>query len=245
MSEVEIIDAGPFAGLKRGHYRRIEADVPWRFATWSHRGEGRGASQHYDVMGLDDIKALPVADLAAPDSVLLLWTTRVFLEQAFEVIRAWGFSYRTTGLTWVKTQKRLTTSDLFGLRPEHVFKGLGYWSRGNPEWALLATRGKPARRAGATNVDELLFAPRRAHSQKPDEAAARFAALVAGPCVELFARRRRTDADTWGNQLDRFDAFRPPIYCAPAETTREEADRLRIERLFGAGGAGKSGEDAA
>ena len=71
-----------------GRYRAIYADPPWRFATYSDKGKGRSAEAHYDCLGLPEIMALPVAEWAAPDCVLLMWTTDPMLPQALEVLRA-------------------------------------------------------------------------------------------------------------------------------------------------------------
>jgi N6-adenosine-specific RNA methylase IME4 len=73
------------------HYRVILADPPWTFATYSRKGKGRSAEAHYDCMSLADIKALPVADWAAPHCALFLWVTDTSLPHALEVIEAWGF----------------------------------------------------------------------------------------------------------------------------------------------------------
>src|SRR5579883_3443792 len=86
-------------------YRVIYADPPWTFATYSHKGKGRSAEAYYDCMSLDAIKALPVAEWAARDCVLLLWATDPLLPAAFEVIRAWGFTYKTVGFYWAKLNK--------------------------------------------------------------------------------------------------------------------------------------------
>ncbi len=88
-----------------GQYRVIYADPPWTFATYSRKGKGRSAEAWYDCMSLADIGALPVADWAAPDSVLLLWATDPLLPAAFEVIRDWGFTYKTVGFYWAKLNK--------------------------------------------------------------------------------------------------------------------------------------------
>ena len=86
-----------FSPLQRGAYGAIAADPPWSFATWSKAGQGKSASQHYAVMGLDTIKALPVADLAAPDCLLLLWATQAQLHQALSVMQCWGFEFKSSG----------------------------------------------------------------------------------------------------------------------------------------------------
>ncbi len=84
-------------------FRTVYADPPWSFQTWSGRGKGRSAENHYRTSPLDDIKTLPVARLAAENCALLLWTTAPFLPAALDVITAWGFEYRTMGFVWVKT----------------------------------------------------------------------------------------------------------------------------------------------
>jgi N6-adenosine-specific RNA methylase IME4 len=199
---VSIISEGPFRGLIRHGYKVLLADPPWNFRVRSDKGLDRTADMHYPTMSLDDIKALPVADLAAPNCVLFMWVTDTHLEQSFEVITAWGFKYKTVGFYWAKTNK--DGSD---------FTGMGYWTRANPEQCLfattgtddqclLATRGRPIRLA--KDVRRLIQAPRREHSRKPDETHERIEALVPGPYLELFARTRRPDWTTWGNEPGRF-----------------------------------------
>lgn len=143
-------------------------------------------------MSLADIKALPVGDIAEKDSVLLMWVTDPFLELSFEVLKSWGFRYKTVGFYWVKTGKS-----------GKPCIGQGYWTRANPEQCLLATRGNPKRIA--KNVERLIVAPRREHSRKPDEQYDRIQRLVGGPYCELFARQRWPGWETWGNQTDKFE----------------------------------------
>lgn len=182
----------------------VYADPPWRFATWSARGKGRSPEAWYDCLDLEAIKALPVADWAAPDSVLLLWATDPLLDRALEVIRAWGFVYKTVGFYWVK------------LNPSGrgFHQGLGFWTRANPEPCLLATRGKPRRLA--RDVEKLVVAARREHSRKPEEVYARIERLVPGPYLELFARSRRPGWDAWGREAGLFDGGAVPVRRWPA-----------------------------
>jgi N6-adenosine-specific RNA methylase IME4 len=176
-----------------GQYRVIYADPPWTFATYSRKGKGRSAEAWYDCMSLAEIRALPVADWAAADCVLLLWVTDPLLPTAFEVIRDWGFTYKTVGFYWAKLQK-LADSAIYSDRS--FFTGLGFWTRSNPELCLLATRGHPHRRRA--DVRKLIVSPRREHSRKPDEAYARIEALCEGPYLELFARSPHPGWDVWG-----------------------------------------------
>ena len=171
------------------HYKVIYADPPWTFATYSRKGKGRSAEAHYDCMSLADIKALPVADWAAPDCALFLWATDPSLPQALGVIEAWGFAYKTVAFTWAKT-----TKDGAGFPI-----GCGYWTRANPKQCLLATRGRPQRLSRA--VPQLIVAPRREHSRKPDEVYKRIEALVPGPYLELFARAPREGWQPWGYEV--------------------------------------------
>lgn len=185
----------------RRDYRVILADPPWTFGTWSDKGKGRSAEAHYDTMSLDGIKALPVASWAADDAILLMWATDPLLDRALEVIRAWGFTYKTVGFYWAKLNKG---AGRLLLREADFFTGMGFWTRANPEPCLLATKGHPKRRSGA--VRKLVIAPRREHSRKPDEVQERIEQLAEGPYLEMFARTSRPGWDVWGLQAGLFDA---------------------------------------
>lgn len=171
-------------------YGVIYADPPWFWQARSPKGEDRSAKNHYPVMSLADIKALhPQIDIwAADDCVLFLWAINSMLPQALEVIDAWGFTFKTVGFTWVKTNKNGAP-----------FTGMGYWTRQNTESCLLATRGKPQRLA--KKIPQVLLAPRGEHSAKPAEIHARIKLLVPGPYMEMFARKRAWGWDAWGNEI--------------------------------------------
>lgn len=186
---------------RRNHYNVIYADPPWTFATYSRKGKGRSAEAHYDCMNFDDIRAIPVADWAARDSILLLWITDPLLPKGIELIEAWGFSYKTVGFYWAKLNKGAT---LCGLQERDFFTGMGFWTRANTEQCLLATRGSPKRLA--KDVRRLVVSPRREHSRKPDVVYDRIERLAAGPYLELFARNSRPKWDRWGNESGLFDA---------------------------------------
>ena len=170
-------------------YKVIYADPPWHFRSYSKKGEGRNATQHYDCMSISDICNLPVSDLADDNCTLLMWAVDPMLPEALEVIKAWGFKYKTVGFTWAKQNK----NDL------GMFTGLGYWTRANPEMCLLATKGKPKRIS--KSVRQLVIDKRQEHSRKPDVLYDRIEQLLDGPNVELFARRERKGWDSWGNQI--------------------------------------------
>jgi len=173
-------------------YNVIYADPPWTFKTFSDKGKDRSPENHYNVMSLQDICNLPVNKIANENSVLLMWVVDPLLDKAFKVIEAWGFKYKTVGFTWAKTNKKSMG----------FFTGLGYWTRGNPEMCLLATKGKPKRIS--KSVPQLVVEQRREHSRKPDIMYNHIENLLEGPYVELFARTQRSGWDSWGNQTDKF-----------------------------------------
>jgi len=173
-------------------YNVIYADPPWTFKTFSDKGKDRSPENHYNVMSLQDICNLPVNNIANDDSVLLMWVVDPLLDKAFKVIEAWGFKYKTVGFTWAKTNKKSLG----------FFTGLGYWTRGNPEMCLLATKGKPKRIS--KSVPQLVVEQRREHSRKPDIMYNHIENLLEGPYIELFARTQRSGWDSWGNQTDKF-----------------------------------------
>lgn len=190
--------SGPFEGLPRGHYGAILADPPWDFKTWTGKPNARGPQNHYQVLDMDQIAALPVADLAAKDCVLFLWTCWPTMQGAFGIIDSWGFTYKTCAFSWLKGDPYRLFAD--ECTPD---MGLGYWTRANTEPCLLATRGKPKRLSAA--IRQGIIAPRREHSRKPDEIHERIERLVVGPYLELFARQQRPGWDCWGNETDKFD----------------------------------------
>lgn len=183
-----------------GPYGVIYADPPWSFATYSAKGKGRAADAHYPVMSQAEIRDLPVADWAAADAALLLWVTDPMLPRAFELIEAWGFTYKTVGFYWAKLNK---SAPPHGFQMSDFFTGMGFWTRANVEQCLLATRGKPKRQA--KDVRRLVVSPRREHSRKPEEVYDRIERLLPGPYLEMFARQSRPGWDAWGREAGLFD----------------------------------------
>ena len=171
----------------------IYADPPWLFKTRSDKGKDRSPEKHYPVLSIADICNLPVSDITKPDSVLLMWVVDPLLDQAFKVIDAWGFTYKTVGFTWAKTNKNTMG----------FFTGLGYWTRGNPEMCLLATKGKPKRIS--KSVPQLVVEQRREHSRKPDIMYKHIEDLLEGPYIELFARQQKEGWDSFGNEVTKWN----------------------------------------
>jgi N6-adenosine-specific RNA methylase IME4 len=133
-------------------------------------------SRHYDTMTVEQIRSLPIGDYAADDAICLMWITAPLLDRCGEILRAWGFRYKTLFQNWIKLNKDGTP-----------FMGMGYYSRSNAEFLLLATRGKGLQRK-CKGISQILEAPRREHSRKPDEIYERIEQLWDGPYCEIFAR---------------------------------------------------------
>lgn len=175
-----------------GGFNMIMADPPWSFELRSDLGESKSPQAQYSCMPLGEIKALPVEALAAPDCVLWLWATNPMLPQALEVIAAWGFSFRTAG-HWAKRNPK-TGKLAFGV---------GYILRCAGEPFLIGTRGNPR---CTRSVRSVLEGPRRAHSQKPDEAFAAAEALMPGARrIELFSRTNRPGWAAWGDEVGKME----------------------------------------
>jgi N6-adenosine-specific RNA methylase IME4 len=168
----------------------IYADPPWEFKVYSGKGKVRSAERHYDTQSLADIYSLPsVKDLAADNCALFLWAVWPELPGALEVVKAWGFEYKTCGFLWVKQNKI----------SEGLHTGMGYWTRANTEPCLLATRGAPTRLA--MDVHQVVMEPvSAAHSQKP-KLHERIQKLVPGDYLELFGREPVAGWHVWGNEL--------------------------------------------
>ena len=202
-----------FGNLPANHYGAILADPPWRYRTWDKREELQKtglkkwgvAGAHYRTMDIDEIRVLPVNDLAAPDCALFLWVTWPNLLDALTVIEAWGFTYKTCAFAWTKAHANQIEMFQDEIDP---YVGLGYWTRANTEPCLLATRGHPVRLN--KDVRQAIIEPRREHSRKPKGVHARIQRLVAGPYLELFARARHPDWDAWGNEVDKFQGETAP-----------------------------------
>ena len=172
-------------------YSIIYADPPWAYRTYSKKGQGRSAESHYPTMCIEDIKALPVGELAAKDCALFLWITFPCLCEALEVLAAWGFSYKTVAFVWVKQNRR----------NDDLFTGMGYWTRANAEICILATKGHPKR--VDAGVRQVILSHIEEHSKKPDEARERIVRLMGDlPRVELFARQSPEGWDVWGNEVE-------------------------------------------
>jgi N6-adenosine-specific RNA methylase IME4 len=174
----------PFTMLPACQAGVVLADPPWSFITYSPKGWRKSAHAHYPCMDIDDILAIPVAELVAPDSVLVLWSTQVHLIHALAVLEAWGFGFKNAA-AWAKQSRS-------GQRWQF---GTGYLLRSAAEFFLIGTRGRPPQLSRRSR--NLIVAPVREHSRKPDQIYELIESTWPGPYVELFARYARAGWTQW------------------------------------------------
>lgn len=183
----EILELGP------GNARTILADPPWQFANRT----GKVAPEHrrlrrYETMTNADIMALPIAQVAAPQCHLYLWVPNALVAEGLEVMRRWGFTYKSN-LVWYKVRK--------DGGPDR--RGVGFYFRNVTELVLFGIRGKNNRTlAAGRRQPNVIVARKREHSRKPDELYEIIEACSPGPYLELFARAERPGWRGWGNEVD-------------------------------------------
>lgn len=176
-------------------YAVIYADPPWTYQQHgtSHKSRGN-AAQHYKTMTMDEICRLPVQNIAEREAALFLWATFPQIEDAIQVMKAWGFQYKTAAFVWVKKYKCGKN-----------FVGMGAYTRANAEICLLGVT--PDFRAGTQiknhAVHQVIESPIQAHSAKPDETRRRIVELMGNvPRIELFARQRVPGWYAWGDEIE-------------------------------------------
>lgn len=192
LKQAKELEAAP-PELPTGPFQVVVADPPWQYDT--------GSSLPYPTMPIEEIKAMPVRELADENATLWLWTTNTHLPVAFDVLAAWGFEYKTI-LTWVKDRM-----------------GTGEWLRGQTEHCLLGARGKPVFLHGSDGT--ALEAARREHSRKPEEFYALVERVCPGSRVELFARQQREGWRAFGNDTKLYSGT-PASAAAVLRPTRTE-----------------------
>ena len=195
-------------------FHTILADPPWRFANRT----GKMAPEHrrlsrYATMELDAIKKLPVADIVREPAHLYLWVPNALLPEGLDVLRAWGFEYKSN-IIWHKIRKDGGSDG----------RGVGFYFRNVTELVLFGVRGKNARTlAPGRRQVNLVSSQKREHSRKPDELYDVVEACSRGPFLELFARDTRKGWVAWGNQADNYEitwdtyAHHSQVAAIPAE----------------------------
>jgi N6-adenosine-specific RNA methylase IME4 len=167
--------------VSRGErFGTIYADPPWQYGN---QGTRAATDRHYQTMTVEEIRALPVGELAADDSHLHLWTTNAFLFECPKIFDAWGFEYKGV-LVWVKPQM-----------------GIGNYWRVSHEFLLLATRGNAP--FTCKNQKSWIHAARTRHSAKPAAFRKAIEKASPGPRLELFGRKVVDGWTVWGNEIER------------------------------------------
>lgn len=179
--------------LAQGYDRfgTILADPPWQFANRT----GKMAPEHrrlsrYSTMTLKDILELPVPELALPKSHLYLWVPNALILEGLEVMKQWGFTYKTN-MVWYKIRKDGGPDG----------RGVGFYFRNVTELILFGTRGSLRTLAPGRRQVNVISTRKREHSRKPDEQYEVIEACSPGPYLELFARNRRPNWSQWGDQV--------------------------------------------
>lgn len=170
-------------------YQIIYADPPW---TYKDRNNiGRGASKHYMTMTKKELCNLPINDISADDCLLFMWATYPTINDCLEVIKAWGFDYKTFAFVWVKINKKA----------DSLFWGLGRYTRSNTEPCLVARKGNNL--VENHGIHQVINTRIGKHSKKPDIVRDKIVQLCGNrPRIELFAREKHTGWDAWGNEID-------------------------------------------
>lgn len=204
-------DLRRFAGARK--FATVLADPPWRFVNRT----GKMAPEHrrlarYSTLDTEAICSLPVGDLCAPTAHLYLWVPNALLPEGLEVLRAWGFAYKSN-IVWHKIRKDGGSDG----------RGVGFYFRNVTELLLFGVRGKNARTLapGRSQVN-MMQTRKREHSRKPDEQYDIIESCSTGPYLEMFGRGTRRGWITWGNQAD--DSYQPTW---TTYTHNSRADRQR------------------
>lgn len=198
-------------------FSTVLADPPWQFENRTGKmAPEHGRLSRYPTMTFEQIERLPVGRIVEPTAHLYLWTPNALLAEALQVMKAWGFTYKTN-VIWYKT--RLDGG------PDR--RGVGFYFRNVTEMILFGVRGKNARTlAPGRRQENIISSRKREHSRKPDEQYDIIEACSPGPHIELFARGPRDGWFGWGNQATEYepnwDTYRnhSRAHAAPAEQRR-------------------------
>ncbi len=186
-------------------YSIIYCDPPWDYkGQKQHGGKGTpdtgGAATHYSTMTLKDLERLDVGSLCEDDCLLFMWSSSPHLDQAIDLLKAWGFKWATVGFVWDKQR----------VNP-------GFYSMSQCELVLIGKRGKIPKPRGARNIRQMVSVLRGAHSAKPHEVRDRIEQMFPSQRkLEMFARTRHAGWDAWGDQLADSKDRSSPALASPA-----------------------------
>lgn len=170
-------------------YSVIYCDCPWDYGGRKQHGSkdaNKSVEDHYPTMKLDELRKLRISDICEPNCVIFLWTSSPHLEQAIELLKAWGFKYKTIAFVWDKQK----------LNP-------GAYTMSQCEICLVATKGTIPKPRGTRNERQFLSSLRGRHSEKPAEIRTRISRMFPTQRkIELFARNATEGWAVWGNEIE-------------------------------------------
>ena len=182
--------------LPNKKYNVIYADPPWHYGSKSAVNNTTGSaikplSDHYSTMSLQELKNMPIKNMTKDDAACFMWVTDSHIDEALEVLRSWGFAYKTIAFNWVKTTSK-----------GNYCKNVAPWTMKSSEICLLGIKGRMTKYKQANNIESLVIAQRTQHSQKPNEVRKRIEDLFGDlPRIELFARQKTDGWDVWGDEI--------------------------------------------
>lgn len=205
-----------------GGYDLIYADPPWSYSDSAGSGK-RGAVHKYQTLSIAELKAMEpeIQKISSENCALAMWATAPMMNEARELMSAWGFKYKTIAFTWVKTysvgERLAKAAKALGVTPEALNealrnqdltivkprKGMGNWTRSNAEFCLLGIKGKVERQN--KGVGSVIISEIREHSRKPDQVRGELVKLFGDkPRIELFARSPEVGWNAWGLEVGKF-----------------------------------------
>lgn len=224
MSELHPLNsaAGDLIAGAFGRFGTILADPPWQFSNRT----GKMAPEHkrlmrYETMTMEEIMALPVAQLALPQSHLYLWVPNALILEGLEAMKRWGFTYKTN-IVWYKIRKDGGPDG----------RGVGFYFRNVTELVLFGTRGNLRTLEPGRRQVNMITSQKREHSRKPEELYDIIETCSPGPYVELFARHPREGWEQWGNEITEQSLVVPRLFSG--EEQGERTNRVRLVRATGA-----------
>lgn len=175
-------------------YQIIYADPPWAYnskrSNYIDNSSGE-TIRHYDTLTIEELKSMPIGDIIDKNCMLFLWATFPQMQEALDLIKSWGFVYKTVAFSWVKTTKDGTNLLLELVIIQEIML----------KYCLLGVKGKPLKQVG--NMSSVVISPREEHSKKPDLVREKIVELCGDvPRIELFARKQTKGWDTWGNEVE-------------------------------------------
>lgn len=180
--------------LGAAKFGTILIDPPWRFMNRT----GKVAPEHvrlrrYSTLTTEEIASIPVSDISAEQSHLYLWCPNALLPDGFQVMKAWGFTYKTN-LIWYKIRKDGGPDG----------RGVGFYFRNVTENLLFGVKGKLRTLQPGRRQVNIISSRKREHSRKPDEAYGIIESCSPGPYVELFAREKTKGWTQWGDEIESY-----------------------------------------